>query len=122
MAKCNTGYICQVCHEEVKGLTQSDLYLRYVIGRVDPETLHLQPERHIRCNPSLAQFIEDENFESLKIDPDFSKANMDADYVSQQTKLVTRGFERLKEISKSSLSVLEYPLKEFRRQDGEESI
>ena len=31
--------------------------MRYVIGQLDPEVLHTTRERHIRCNPVLAQFI-----------------------------------------------------------------
>ena len=62
MAKCDEGYLCSVCGDEVDGILQSDLYLRFVIGEVDPERLHTSPERHIRCNPILAQFIKDEDF------------------------------------------------------------
>ncbi len=40
MAKCEEGYLCDVCGEDVAELADSDLYLRYVIGMVDPETLH----------------------------------------------------------------------------------
>ena len=59
MAKCDEGYLCEVCGKDVANLTESDLYLRYVIGMLDPEVLHTSPERHIRCNPALAQFIVD---------------------------------------------------------------
>ena len=40
MAKCEEGYLCDVCGGDVAEITDSDLYLRYVIGEVDPETLH----------------------------------------------------------------------------------
>ena len=114
MAKCDEGYLCQICGEEVKGITQSDLYLRFVIGRVDPETLHLQPERHIRCNPSLAQFIDAPGFSGLSVPAGFAKSDLDQDYVQVESELVTRGFLRLKEVSVSKLPILEYPLAEFR--------
>ena len=65
MAKCDEGYRCEVCGENVEAITQSDLYLRYVIGQVDPETLHTAAERHIRCNPAVAQFIVDDAFRML---------------------------------------------------------
>ena len=39
MAKCEEGYLCDVCGKDVEQLTDSDLYLRYVIGMLDPETL-----------------------------------------------------------------------------------
>ena len=62
MAKCEEGYLCDVCGGDVEEITDSDLYLRYVIGMLDPETLHTTRERHIRCNPVLAQFIVDDDF------------------------------------------------------------
>lgn len=62
MAKCEEGYLCAVCDGDVEAITDSDLYLRFVIGQLDPETLHTSRERHIRCNPVLAQFIVDPDF------------------------------------------------------------
>ena len=43
MALCEQGYLCEVCGEEVETIDESDLYLRYVLGEVDPETLHVSP-------------------------------------------------------------------------------
>ena len=37
MAKCDQGYICDVCGDEVEEIIESDLYLRYVVGMLDPE-------------------------------------------------------------------------------------
>ena len=62
MVRCEEGYLCDVCGQDVEEITDSDLYLRYVIGMVDPESLHTTPERHIGCNPALAQFIVDKRF------------------------------------------------------------
>src|SRR3569833_2928011 len=53
--RCEEGYLCDVCGGDVEEITDSDLYLRYVIGMVDPETLHTTRERHVRCNPALTQ-------------------------------------------------------------------
>ena len=39
MAKCDEGYLCEVCGLEVEGLTDSALYLQFVIGWIHPETL-----------------------------------------------------------------------------------
>ena len=47
MAVCEQGYLCEVCGLDVAEITESDLYLRYVLGEVDPETLHVIPRRHI---------------------------------------------------------------------------
>ena len=82
MAKCDEGYLCSVCGEDVAEITDSDLYLRYVIGMIDPELLHATPERHIRCNPLLAQFIVDDGFEPVVVDGEFSKAMLDPEYVN----------------------------------------
>ncbi|MFN6208313.1 MAG: hypothetical protein ACK49R_17935, partial [Planctomycetota bacterium] len=57
MAKCDEGYLCAVCGGDVAEITDSDLYLRYVLGWVDPEVLHTTPDRHLRCKPALSQFI-----------------------------------------------------------------
>ena len=68
MAKCERGYLCDVCGREVEEMTDSDLYLRYILGEVTPETLPTSPERHIRCNPILAQFISCDAFEAVEDD------------------------------------------------------
>src|SRR5690242_12796451 len=69
--KCDEGYICEVCGQYVEGITESDLYLRYILGEVPLERLHLQRERHVRCNPALAQFIVDPEFPALSCDGPF---------------------------------------------------
>lgn len=114
MAKCDEGYYCGVCGKDVANITVSDLYLRYVIGLVDPEVLHTMPERHIRCNPALAQFIVDEAFEPVTVDADWDKSGLDPDYVRQREELVTRGWRRLQELrGMDGVSILEFPLPEI---------
>ena len=114
MAKCDEGYLCSICGKDVEAITDSELYLRYVIGLLDPELLHATPEKHIRCNPTLAQFIVAENFEPVVVAGEFSKANLDEDYVRTREDLVTRGWLRLKEIkSLGEVSILEFPLPEI---------
>ena len=113
MAKCDEGYICHVCGEDVENVLQSDLYLRFVIGEVDPELLHTTPERHIRCNPTLAQFIVADDFEPISADGDFCKSKLDSQYVAEKEQLVTRGWQRLKEIkAMRDVSILDFPLPE----------
>jgi hypothetical protein len=116
MAVCETGYLCEVCGEDVGELTDSDLYLRYVLGEVPPEKLHLVPERHIRCNPSLAQFIVDPAFAPVPCDGPFAKHTLDPAYVAEEEARVTRGWRRLQEIPRLGLATIqEYPLPEVRR-------
>ena len=114
MAKCDEGYRCEVCGENVEAITQSDLYLRYVIGQVDPETLHTAAERHIRCNPAVAQFIVDDAFSPVSTTGDFDKRNLDRSYVMDQENLITRGWLRLCELDDSDTPIIEYPLPEVR--------
>ena len=115
MAKCEEGYLCDVCGKDVEAITESALYLRYVIGWVDPETLHTTPERHLRCDPTLAQFIVDEDFPPVEAAGPFDKKNLDPAFVRQRELLVTRGYRRLKELARSQgLSILDYPLPEVR--------
>jgi hypothetical protein len=119
MAKCEEGYLCEVCGGDVEEIADSDLYLRYVLGMVDPETLHTTRERHIRCNPVLAQFIVDPEFEPINVEGPFDKRQLDPGYVHQHEVLVTRGWRRLREIATQELSILEYPLPEVRaRMEG----
>lgn len=114
MAKCDEGYRCDVCGEDVTSIVDSDLYLRYVIGQLDPEVLHTSPERHIRCNPVLAQFIEHDQFERVTVDGEMSRDHLDGDYVRQRSSLVTRGYARLLEIAatEGDRDVTTYPLPE----------
>lgn len=113
MAKCDEGYLCCVCGGDVAEITDSDLYLRFVIGLLDAELLHVTPERHIRCNPALAQFIVAEDFEPLVLDDEFSKRKLSNEFVKEREVLVTRGWNRLKEIrSLGEVSILDYRLPE----------
>jgi hypothetical protein len=110
MARCDEGYRCEVCGRDVEAITESDLYLRFVLGEVPLERLHLQPERHIRCNPALAQFIVDNGFEKMMYDGPFDKRNLDADYVAAEEARVTAGWRRLQAIPTSGLTIAEYPV------------
>jgi hypothetical protein len=113
MALCEQGYLCEVCGGDVEGITESDLYLRYVLGEVPPEKLHILRERHIRCNPTLAQFIVDPRFEPVHCTGPFAKDGLDPTYVAEQEARVTRGWRRLQEIPSLGLSTIqEYPLPE----------
>lgn len=114
MAKCEEGYLCDICGQDVEAITDSDLYLRYVIGMVDPETLHTLRERHIRCNPALAQFIIAEEFVPVNCEGDFDKRHLDSDFVRDRLTLVTRGWRRLKELATVDLPIADYPLPEVR--------
>ena len=112
MTRCEEGYLCEVCGQDVAAITESDLYLRYVLGEVPPERLHTLRERHIRCNPALAQFIIDPAFEPVRCEGPFAKENLDPAYVAEEEARVTRGWRRLQELPTLGLTIAEYPLPE----------
>ena len=114
MAKCEQGYLCEVCGAEVEAITESDLYLRYVLGEVNPEQLHLLPERHVRCNPALAQYIVDPRFEPVRCEGLFAKGALDPEWVAQEEARVTRGWGRLQDLPALGLPIIDYPLPEVR--------
>lgn len=112
MAKCDQGYLCTVCGEEVKRIDQSELYLRYVLGWIDGEVLHSQPERHLKCNPALAQFIIAPEFEDLQAPAGWQKSELDAEFRQQREAEVTAGYERLQYLQKHrrGMPIESYPL------------
>lgn len=115
MAKCDQGYLCDICGEEVEGITESDLYLRFVTGRLPAERLLGTPERHIRCNPIDAQFIQTAEFPPVLVEGVFSKDLLGSDEVHARTHLLTRGWLRLQQIAAlpQPIPVADYPLEEF---------
>src|SRR6187397_2513574 len=98
MAKCDEGYLCDVCGQDVAELTDSDLYLRYIVGLLDPEVLHTTPERHIRCNPALAQYIVADDFAAVVVEGPFDKRKLDPAFVAEREQLLSRGWRRLNEV------------------------
>ncbi len=114
MAKCEQGYLCSVCGKEVEEICDSELYLRYTIGWLDPERLHIAPERHLHCNPALSQFIQHERFANLQVPPNLEKKGLDPTFVAKRTDLLTRGYVRLLEIQQAehTVSLTDYPLPE----------
>lgn len=110
MAKCDQGYPCEVCGGDVDGVVESELYLRYVLGEVPLERLHLLPECHIRCRPSVAQYIIDPAFLPVPCDGPFDKRTLDPEFVRTEEARVTRGWRRLQAVPKLGLTIPEYPL------------
>src|SRR4029079_9781243 len=110
MAKCDEGYRCEVCGLDVEAIVESDLYLRYVLGEGPLEMIHARPERHINCNPALAQYVVDPSFPPVTCDGPFGKRNMDSAYVIAEEARVTRGWRRLQAIPTLGRTVAEYPL------------
>ena len=110
MAKCDQGYLCEICGDEVEDITDSDLYLRYVIGEIEARHLMTAPERHLRCNPVLAQFIVDSGFDPVVVEGPFDKRLMAVDDAKCREDLTTRGWRRLQEVRSLGLPISDYPL------------
>jgi hypothetical protein len=110
LAGCERGYLCTVCGEDVEEITDSVLYLRYVLGEVEWDDLDRAPERHIRCDKALAQFIVCDSFEPVIADGMFSKAGLDAEFVRNEETRITRGFLRLRDLASANVSIADYPL------------
>ena len=110
MAKCDEGYRCEVCARDVEAITESDLYLRFVLGEVPLEMIHRLPERHIQCNPALAQYITDPGFQCVVCEGEFGKMHLDPAFVLEEEERVTRGWRRLQAIPTMGVTIAEYPL------------
>lgn len=110
MAKCDEGYLCAVCGRDVSSITESALYLRFVLGAVPLEMLHRLPECHIACDPALAQYVIHAAFAPVACAGPFDKRALDAEFVRAEEVRVTRAFARLLAIPKLGLAVPEYPL------------
>src|SRR5262245_53883341 len=109
MARCERGYLCDGCGEEVAETVDRQLYLSNIVGLVDSRSLLARPERHIRCNPVQAQFIVDPEFSSVTVEGPFDKRALDAAYVAAQESLLTRGWRRLQEVASLGIAISEYP-------------
>jgi hypothetical protein len=111
MARCDQGYLCEVCGEEVERLIDSSLYLQYVLGWVAAEALPQHAEVHLRCNPNLAQFIDSPEFEPVLVDGPFDRRQLDAEFARQRAELITGGYQRLRQLQRDrSLTIDRYPI------------
>jgi len=111
MAKCDGGYFCCYCGEYVESITESELYLRYVLREVPREELLGRPDGHIRCNGNLAQYIVDDRFPEVRPDePALCKENRDPEWVRREEQRVTRGYRHLQGLPGSGIPMDRYPL------------
>src|SRR5262245_19504073 len=110
MARCERGYLCEVCGAEVEEITESDLYLGFVLGEVPGEVLPTRRERHVVCNPERAQYIVDPAFAPVRCEGAFSKGLLDPAFVAEEEARVTRAWRRLQEIPTLGIAIVDYPL------------
>ena len=111
MANCDGGYFCYHCREYVENITESELYLRYVLGEVAFDNLLKLPDGHIRCNPNIAQYIDDDRFPPVSPEESaLRKENQDPGFVRSEVEKVTRAWRHLQSLPGSGIPVEEYPL------------
>ncbi|MFL5328929.1 MAG: hypothetical protein ACJ8C4_08425 [Gemmataceae bacterium] len=110
MARCDEGYRCEVCGQDVEDMADSDLYLRYILGEVPLYRLHQLPERHVRCNPALAQYIVDSSFAPVECPGPFAKAQTDPEFAKREEARVTRAWRRLQILPSLRLPIDQYPI------------
>jgi hypothetical protein len=109
MARCDQGYLCAACGGEVEEITESELYLAYVLGEVGVEELLKRPDRHIRCATERGQYVVDPDFPPVRCEGFFDKALLDPAFVREEAR-VTRGWRRLQEVVRLGVPIGEYPL------------
>lgn len=114
MAKCDTGYFCRICGTYVEDITESEIYLRFVLREMQLEELYNAPEAHIRCVPELAQYIVDPEFaEAVTVDdPVTDKRQRSPQETAAREQRVTAAWRRLQMLIGSGLDIPEYPLPE----------
>ncbi len=113
MKKCDEGYFCYSCKQYVENISESDLYLRALLGEIRIEELPSLPERHIRCHPELAQFIMHQTFLPIPCSGPFSKHNLDSGYVSEMEKKVTTAWVKLQNLAQQGENGVEAVISEM---------
>ena len=83
MAKCDEGYLCDVCGQDVAELTDSDLYLRYIVGLLDPEVLHTTSRAPHPLQPDARSIHRGRRFAPVVVEGPFDKRQLDAAYVAR---------------------------------------
>ena len=111
MARCDQGYLCAACGAEVEEMTESELYLAYVLGEVGVEELLKRPDRHIPCAAERAQYVVDPDFPPVACEGFFDKRTLDAAFVAAEEERVTRAWRRLREVVRLGVPIGEYPLR-----------
>lgn len=102
MARCEQGYLCAVCGQEVAAIAESALYLQWLLGEVPPEELPRRPDCHIRCLPALAQYIVDPAFEPVECTGPFAKSALDPEFVQAEEQRVTAAWKQLQHMRDAS--------------------
>ena len=112
MAQCEQGYLCDVCGLEVEAITESDLYLRYVLGEVPPLSLPTQRRTAHPLQSGHGSVHRGSRVWGGRCEGMFAKEHLDAAFVAEEERRVTRGWRRLQEIPTLGVAIPDYPLPE----------
>jgi len=112
MAACDEGYPCQTCGQPVKNIVDSALYLHFVLGDVQVHQLFNHPERHLHCEPELAQYIVHEKFEAPEVTGEQDKRRLSDEERMVREERITAAWVRLREVRQLGIPITEYPLVE----------
>ena len=113
MAECDASYYCRICGEYVEDITESEIYLRFVLGEVAPERLFDEAEAHLACATELSQYIVDPGFPPVaEVRPEFDKRRLDPAQVAAREDKFTRAWRRLQRIPGSGWKLADYLLED----------
>ncbi|MBI3268593.1 MAG: hypothetical protein HYZ53_06195 [Planctomycetes bacterium] len=113
--KCDHGYFCTVCGEQVETLEDSWLYLRFVLGEAEVRDLPSTKDRHVRCEPEYAQYVVDPEFAPVTDDrPETDKRRKPPEEAEAREKRVTRAWRHLRSVVGKGWPIEEYVLPEVR--------
>jgi hypothetical protein len=102
MARCDEGYLCTVCGQDVSTIAESALYLRFLLDEVPLEHLSREAEAHIACCPERAQYIVDASFAPVNCPGPFAKEGLDPEFVSAEEIRVTAAWQQLQTLPRLS--------------------
>jgi hypothetical protein len=102
MSRCEQGYLCAVCGQEVADLADSALYLQLLLNELSPDDLIHRPDCHIRCLPTIAQYIVDPDFTPVTCQGPFAKTGLDPDFVQAEERRITAAWRHLQTMRQKS--------------------
>jgi hypothetical protein len=108
VARCDEGYLCNVCGLPADTLPESLLYLRYILGEVTVEVLGQAQETHIRCCPAIAQYIVHPAFEPVVCTDVFARQHFPLDFQTSEETRITAAWATLYEAGEKGFSLLSY--------------
>ena len=118
MASCERGYLCAVCGQDVEEITDSVLYLRYVMGEVPWDHLNRAPRHIFVATRHSLNSSWTTRSSPCSCDGTFAKEQLDPEFVKTEEERVTLAYRRLRELAATNLPIAEYPLPHVSSRDA----